>query len=224
MISYPDGAGFNWTQTDTSIIVSFRVPVATKQENIILSLISDDSLSLSIPNSNSLTGSKSSSGNTDVSTDGDILLRGVLFDKIIKSAVTVSLHSKPLQPDQPPSYGLKPSTLIPTTPSSTQSTTQDSVAEKPYQILILRLTKAKTSPWPYVMSKGLDQPYDMDPHSIYLLGSARHDADDSSAINLLTLAAEHGSQSSMLKLAAWSVNSHRRLLYVNSSHMMNMML
>ncbi|KAJ3072080.1 hypothetical protein HDU98_004351 [Podochytrium sp. JEL0797] len=87
--------------------------------------------------------------------------------------------------------------------SDKKSTTEK--RDNPYfNVMIIRLFKntAKNG-WPLPIQGGVSSNTDTDPHSLYLIANALHNLNDSNALKMMNAAAELGSISAMLKLAAW---------------------
>ncbi|KAJ3116622.1 hypothetical protein HDU96_009177 [Phlyctochytrium bullatum] len=73
-----------------------------------------------------------------------------------------------------------------------------------YRLLNVSLAKsAKNTPWSLPVRAGIASDTDADPHSLFLIASARHDVSDPTALKRMTAAGEAGSVAAMLKLAAW---------------------
>ncbi|KAJ3036184.1 hypothetical protein HDU99_010517 [Rhizoclosmatium hyalinum] len=70
--------------------------------------------------------------------------------------------------------------------------------------MILRLNKMTVkNQWPLPIQGGIGSNSDTDAHSKYLLANALHNLSDAGTLKLMHSAAENGSISAMLKLAAW---------------------
>ncbi|KAJ3215967.1 hypothetical protein HDU67_010123 [Dinochytrium kinnereticum] len=73
-----------------------------------------------------------------------------------------------------------------------------------YKLLTLHIQKStKGHVWGLPVLGGIANDSDADPHSLFLIASARHDSSDSSSLRRMIAAGEAGSVAAMLKLAAW---------------------
>ncbi|KAJ3024474.1 UNVERIFIED_CONTAM: hypothetical protein HDU68_008125 [Siphonaria sp. JEL0065] len=73
-----------------------------------------------------------------------------------------------------------------------------------FNIVIIRLQKnTAKNQWPLPIQGGIESNTDTDAHSLYLLANSLHNLGDSGTLKLMHAAAELGSISAMLKLAAW---------------------
>jgi TPR repeat protein len=71
------------------------------------------------------------------------------------------------------------------------------------QVTVILEKATQKNEWGIVVLSGIKSSEDADPHSLYLIASARHEMDDPLSLKLMKEAAEKGSVAAMLKLAAW---------------------
>ncbi|KAI9327983.1 hypothetical protein BDR26DRAFT_65799 [Obelidium mucronatum] len=175
IIADPSGAAYNWTQTDSHILFSARVAPSVVEADVGVECRVD-----------ALT----------VRVRGLLLLRGRLYATVNKDSVDVLVR--------PIALGA----LADADSDSVKDNSVNSVKDKRpnpfFNIVIVRVPKSTLkNHWPLPIQGGIESNTDTDPHSLYLLASSLHNLGDAGTLKLMHTAAENGSISAMLKLAAW---------------------
>ncbi|KAJ1565520.1 hypothetical protein HK405_012170, partial [Cladochytrium tenue] len=202
--TYPDGAHYNWSQTDDQVIVTTRVLPNVLRSDVTLAFdVANDTLSVKIGG------------------ERRCRLRGRLFERV---------RPPPQQDNADREAGREPPVVF----SLEDLPQIVPEAANPYRVLLLRIPKqARGTPWPLLFRGGINSQLDMDPHSLYLFASSLHDTTvimesrsgsgtlagsrrsgstaappPSQAVTMMEEAGRAGSVAAQMKLAAWYELGH----------------